>query len=457
MLLFFPSHNTLIFLGFMKQCSPPIRKVEADSTRLTGLHTPRGGDQPGGFARFARTPLRPHCTGTPRGSSRGSRTRIDAKDATFASAWRLAQSGVPPRMPRECNAGVRVVTNQNLLMVRASGKTPVSWEVEKDFRPLSFTANGVVTGEVVFAGYGLCVPGKGAEGYDSYAGLDVTNRIVLALRYVPEDVTPKRRQELNRYAGLRYKAMLARERGAKAVLFVTGPNSPNGGELAGLSFDSSLAGSGILAASISSNVENPHAEGGFVMTNVEVKISAGVEYIKRHDHNVLGLLPPARRAASEFVLVGAHYDHLGHGETGAMLRKGEEGQIHYGADDNASGTAVVLELAAELAGERAKNPETFQRGIIFALWSGEELGLIGSSFFVEHPLVPLSNIVAYVNFDMVGRLNENKLMLQGAGSSLAWRRLAEKRNVAAGFNPAHRCNRILSQIGPGAELFHRQP
>src|SRR5438477_12834577 len=97
MLLFFPSHNTLIFLGFMKQCSPPIRTVEADSTRLTGLHTPSGGDQPAVFARFARTPLRPHCTGMPRGSSRGtsrgSRTRIDAKDATFASAWRLAQSG----------------------------------------------------------------------------------------------------------------------------------------------------------------------------------------------------------------------------------------------------------------------------------------------------------------------------------------------------------------------------
>jgi len=68
------------------------------------------------------------------------------------------------------------------------------------------------------------------------------------------------------------------------------------------------------------------------------------------------------------------------------------------------------------------------------LWSGEEIGLIGSSFFVEHPVVPLSKIAAYVNFDMVGRLNDNKLMLQGAGSSTAWRRLAEKRNVAAGFN-----------------------
>jgi len=355
----------------------------------------------------------------------------------------------------EFNSGVRVITNQNQLVVTASGKAPLQWEVEKDFRPLSFTANGDVTGDTVFAGYGLFVPGKAEEGYDSYAGLNVSNKIVLALRYVPEEVEPKRRQELNRYAGLRYKAMLARERGARAVLFVTGPNSPNAGELAPLSFDSSLAGSGIVALSISSNVanailsgsgkdlkalqssldrENPHAEGGFSVSNVQVTVSAGVQYLKKRDRNVLALLPPAIEANPEFVIVGGHYDHLGHGETGAMQRQGEEDKIHPGADDNASGSAVVLELAAALAQEKTRNPNAFQRGIVFSFWSGEEIGLIGSSYFVEHPLVPLSNVIAYINFDMVGRLNENKLILQGAGSSPAWRRLAEKKNVAAGFN-----------------------
>src|SRR5262249_34247486 len=204
----------------------------------------------------------------------------------------------------EFNSGVRVVTNQNQLLVTPSGKGALRWEVEKDFRPLSFTGNGAVTGEVVFAGYGLSVPGKPGEGYDSYAGIDVTNKIVLSLRYVPEEAEPKRRQELNRYAGLRYKAMLARERGAKAVLFVSGPNSPNAGELSGLSFDSSLAGSGIVAMSVSGNVadailsragkdlkalqsaldkENPHAEGAFVVSNVQVTVSSGVEYIKQTD------------------------------------------------------------------------------------------------------------------------------------------------------------------------------
>ena len=337
---------------------------------------------------------------------------------------------------------------------------------------------------MLFRSYGLAVPGKLGEGYDSYAGLEVSNKIVLALRYVPEEVDAKRRQELNRYAGLRYKAMLARERGAKAILFVTGPNSPSAGELAALSSDSAGGGSGIIAASITTNVamqmfsaagknlaaiqsaldkEDPHAIGSFVLSNVTVSLTTAVEHIKKTDRNVLAAwVPPG--GASEWVVVGAHYDHLGHGETGAMLRAGEEHQIHHGADDNASGTAAVLALARELVsgagvppvtsplavpaeGERTSAetasgrvaagtaaPLPVRRGLIFAFWSGEELGLIGSSHFVEHPPVALTSIVACVNFDMVGRLRDNKLMLQGIGSSTAWRRMIEKRNVAAGFN-----------------------
>ncbi len=359
----------------------------------------------------------------------------------------------------EFDAGARVVTNGNQLTISPAAVTKETntFTVEHDFRPLSFTANSEAEGEVVFVGYGLSVPGKLGESYDSYAGVSVSNKIVLALRYVPEDVEPKRRQELNRYAGLRYKAMLARERGAKAVLFVTGPTSPNAGELASLSSDGSLAGSGIIAATVTTNVaaallagsgrelkalqsaldkENPHAEGSLVLTNTRLRIATTVEHLKKSDRNVIALLPPGEtNAHAEYVLVGAHYDHLGHGETGgAMRRKGEEEAIHPGADDNASGTAAVLELAASLAAQRAKNPSTFRRGILFAFWSGEEIGLIGSSYFAEHPPVGLSNIVACLNFDMVGRLRDDKLILQGIGSSSAWRRLIEKRNVAAGFN-----------------------
>ncbi|PYJ82939.1 MAG: peptidase M28, partial [Verrucomicrobia bacterium] len=356
-------------------------------------------------------------------------------------------------------SGVKVVTNENqLTLATGSGVAPATFAVEKDFRPLSFTSNGEFEGEVVFAGYGLIAAGKASEGYNSYTGLDVTNKIVLVLRYAPENVDSKRRQELNLYAALRYKAMVARERGAKAVLIVTGPNSPNPGALAPLSSDGSLSSSDIIAASISTSVvdtllsgsgrnlkslqtaldsENPHAEGGFVIPKVRVKVATAVERLRKNDRNVIACLPPARRqvAPAEYVLLGAHFDHLGRGEPSSSRETAEEaGQIHHGADDNASGVAAVLELAASLAGEEEKRPDEFQRGIMVAFWSGEELGLLGSSYFAEHPPLALSNIVAYLNFDMVGRLRDNKLILQGIGSSSVWRRLIEKRNIAAGFN-----------------------
>ena len=359
----------------------------------------------------------------------------------------------------EFTAGRRIIAEENRFRITRQmhgSEEALEFSVERDFQPLSFSRNGVVEGEVVFVGYGLTVPGELGEGYDAYAGLDVKDKIVVALRYVPEGVEPERRQQLNRYAGLRYKAMQAREQGAKAFLVVAAPNSPNAGKLIPLDFDSSLADSGIVAASISDtvvnalfaasgknlkdvqsglDVENPHFLGQFPLPDVKVKIVVSVEKVKKTDHNVVALLPPLELTdETEYVIVGAHYDHIGRGEIGSLARKGEEGQIHNGADDNASGTAVVLELATTLSEAYQKYPEKFRRGIIFALWSGEELGLIGSTHFVNQPVIPLDKATAYINFDMVGRLRDNKLILQGVGSSPVWTKLIEKRNVPIGFN-----------------------
>lgn len=366
-------------------------------------------------------------------------------------------------------AGEKLIAGKNTLRVNET-----AFAVEKDFRPLAFTENGEVEGEVVFAGYGLSAPeGNNQQRYNSYDGLEVKDKVVLLLRYVPEDVEPQRRAHLNRYAGLRYKVMMARERGAKGVLVVTGPNSPNAGEVLKMSSDGSNADSGLPALSISSAVadallkpsgkslkdlqtgldnENPHAEGGFVLPKTRVKFTTAVEHIRKTDNNVVAALPGQ---TDEWVVIGAHYDHLGRGGSGSMAKSGEEEKIHAGADDNASGVAVVLELAASLTSasgarpltvEAAPSPlrgagksgggaaSTFRRGIIFALWSGEEMGLLGSAAFCEKPPVPIEKIAAYVNFDMVGRLRDNRLSLQAVGSSKLWRKVIEKRNVAAGFN-----------------------
>ena len=356
----------------------------------------------------------------------------------------------------EFNSGERVQPGKTVLQISKNGNPPLTATLDSDFRPLSFTENGNAEGEVVFAGYGLKVPDSGGASYDSYEGLNVKDKIVLLLRYVPENVEPDRRAQLNRYAGLRNKAMLAREHGAKAVLVVTGPNSPNAGELLPLTNDGSSAGSGIVAASVNGKIaealltssgktlkeaqsalddENPHAPRGFVLPGVRAKLDCGIEHLKKNDHNVMALLPPSA-GGDEYVMVGAHYDHLGHGGVNSLDRAGEENKIHPGADDNASGVAWLMELAGSLAQEHAAHPEKFKRGVIFACWSGEEIGLLGSAAFVEHPPLSLGKIVAYLNADMVGRLRENKLSAQGVGSSHAWRRLLEKRNVSAGFNLA---------------------
>lgn len=359
----------------------------------------------------------------------------------------------------EFTSGRRIIAEENRFHITRQmhgSEQVMEFSVEQDFQPLSFSRNGVIEGEVVFVGYGLSVPGELGEGYDAYAGLDVQDKIVVALRYVPEAVEPERRQQLNRYAGLRYKAMQAREHGAKAFLVVAGPNSPNAGKLIPLDFDSTVADSGIVAASISNtvantlfapsgkdlkeiqsglDVENPHFVGQFPLPDVKVKIVVSVEKVKKTDQNVVALLPPRKLTDNtEYIIVGAHYDHIGHGEIGSLARKGEEEQIHNGADDNASGTAVVLELAATFSAAYREYPDKFNKGIIFALWSGEELGLIGSTHFVNHPMVPLEKVGAYLNFDMVGRLRDNKLILQGVGSSSVWTKLIEKRNIPIGFN-----------------------
>src|SRR5690606_879635 len=151
--------------------------------------------------------------------------------------------------------------------------------------------------------------------------------------------------------------------------------------------------------------ENPHADSGFTIPGIKAELATSVDRLRKPDNNVVGILPPVGDT-DEYIVLGAHYDHLGHGEAGAMKRKGAEHDVHYGADDNAAGCAVVLDIASKLAAARAEAGEGRRRGVIVGFWSGEEIGIIGSSHFAENPPVDIKNIVAYFNFDMVGRLRE---------------------------------------------------
>jgi Tol biopolymer transport system component len=362
----------------------------------------------------------------------------------------------------EFSAGVEVDESGTFFRFETSNSAAESNQaaqvlsVQDHFSPLAFSENGQFKGDIVFAGYGLKVPGEGAEGYNSYAGLNVSNKVAMVLRYVPEGVDNERRALLNRYSSLRYKALIARELGASGLLVVTGPNSPNSGKLIPLQSDQSLGNSGILAGSITEALadqllagtgktlkvlqdgldqENPHAVGTLEIPETMVEFAVKLNRIRKADRNVIGLLHPPHSSSSakEYIVLGAHYDHLGYGEHGGFQVKGEENQIHNGADDNASGVAAVLEVAGAVKQFFTQSPEKVERGVIFAFWSGEELGLIGSSHFANHPPLPLNSMKAYLNFDMVGRLRDNKLTLQGLGSSADWKMLIEKRNILAGF------------------------
>jgi len=316
----------------------------------------------------------------------------------------------------------------------------------------SFSDTSEATGRVVFAGYGLVVPEAQNFGYDSYAGLEVKDKIVVVLRYFPEDADQKTRAILARYADLRYKAQAARQRGATGMVVITGPRSPNSGAVVPMSFDTAIAGSGLVAASASSEAfapimaaagksledvqkeldgGNPHVA-GFAVPGITVTLKANVIRQQQTGNNVVAYLPattPLTGVTKPWVAVGAHYDHLGRGTTGGSLAgKDELNQIHHGADDNASGTATALAIAEAFSAQPRK------RHLLVAFWSGEELGLLGSAAFVAKPPVPLDSLAAYLNFDMVGRVADNKLTVQATGTSTMWPKLLEQANIAAGFD-----------------------
>ena len=322
---------------------------------------------------------------------------------------------------------------------------------QTQIQALGFSDSTEVEGEAVFAGYGVRVPDSQDFGYDSYATLDVSGKIAVVLRYVPEDLEGEARAILNRYSGLRYKALTAREAGAVGLLILTGPRSPNAGETIPMAFDTAAAGSGVAAAIIGGEVANalfaatgrdleeiqksfddgnPH-NAGFELPGVRVTLKTEIERERGTARNVVAVLPGSKAGslAKPWVVVGAHYDHLGRGRGGnSLARPDEKDAIHLGADDNASGTAAVLETARQL------REMGHDRNIALAFWSGEELGLLGSADFVDDAVIPVDQIAAYVNLDMVGRVRDNRLTVQAVGSSPDWTGLVEAANVPVGFD-----------------------
>ena len=310
-----------------------------------------------------------------------------------------------------------------------------------DFTPVSFSLSGEFEGAAQFVGYGISAE---SLQYDDYREADVKGKFVFVLRYGPEGDDPH--GQFGRYHALRYKAQTARDRGAKGIVFVDDSEDFSKSTLSKLRFDRSFADSGIAALAISRPTARRILAGAGLnldtlegsargrkgsaadMPGVHLKFRSDLVKETRSARNVVGLLKGAGDLAEEVLAIGAHFDHLGMGEVSSLAAK-PGSEIHNGADDNASGTAGLVELAGALA-SRKDQP---RRSVLFLAFSGEEQGLLGSRHYVNHPAIPLEKTVAMINMDMIGRMQGKRLIVGGTGSSPGWRDLLTRLNEDADF------------------------
>ncbi|MEO1457783.1 MAG: M20/M25/M40 family metallo-hydrolase [Pseudomonadota bacterium] len=355
-------------------------------------------------------------------------------------------------------AGVALAEG-NALSVSVDGAAAA--QGAETWRPLAFSRTGAAAeAGVLFAGYGLVAPSDGkTPAIDSYGDLDATGKWVLLWRDMPGDLGAGARTYYARFADLRYKASVAKSRGAAGVIFMPPPNEGFGDGLPALAYEATSGAAGLPVLAVrravgarmlsilgddlgpmTARIEAGEADGRDLI-GVSVTAEIALDFEKNAGRNVLarleldgvaeGGLPP--------LMIGAHVDHLGRGETSGSLARGEEkGRIHPGADDNASGVAAMIEVAETLAADHAAGKLKGARDVVFAAWSGEELGLLGAAHFVD-ALVESSGaedladlVSAYINMDMVGRL-EDRVVISGLGSSPVWAREIERRNAVIGL------------------------
>ena len=323
-------------------------------------------------------------------------------------------------------------------------KGKIDLKADTDFRPLGFTSNASVSGPVLFAGYGISAPDAK---YDDYKDLDVNGKMVVVLRFGPDG--NDMHSDLNKYTSLRNKARTAREKGAKAIIVITGPVDDPDDDLIKLSYDQSFASSGIPAVSMKRSVfEKLIAAGGKGLKTIQdeikkerqpytrdlsevtLSLTTEVDYVHEKSANVIGYLEGKDPALKDqAIIVGAHFDHLGYGGPGSGSLVPDVHEIHHGADDNASGSAALLELEQAFGAEQS----SLKRTLVFTAFTGEELGTLGSSYYVNHPYFPLNQTVAMVNMDMVGRLEGKTLTIYGTGTSPLWNNLIIKYNTDSMF------------------------
>lgn len=316
------------------------------------------------------------------------------------------------------------------------------FEPGKDFSPFAFSENGEITSEVVFAGYGFDIDDDSIR-WNDYSDLEVKDKWVLILRADPE--VDNTMSNFARYSGDRDKCMTARDKGAAGVLLVSGVSFDQkdefeplrGGEfsvgipvlrISRIVADLLLESSGKTIARLEKEINENRTVVSFA-TGTELTASSDLREEKLVTRNVIMKLEGHDRSLSgQYVIIGGHFDHLGLG--GSSSRMPDTTAVHYGADDNASGIAAMIEIAGKAAASKLNG-----RTLVFAAFAAEEMGLLGSKYMADNLPFNASDVNAMINLDMVGRLKESRdLQVGGVGTAPGLKELVYSNIDTTSFN-----------------------
>ena len=302
-----------------------------------------------------------------------------------------------------------------------------SLQVSSDYIPLWFSGDGAENAPVVFAGYGFEIEEDELKWHD-YENLDVNGKWVMVMRHGPE-----RNNQHSLYTphfGLHKKMLVARDQGAVGIIFISQlededlfplkyvPGYKNGGipaiHLSNEWADKLLTKVGWSRQTIQKTMDKSMESISFEWPSTLINAQVTLNPIQIRAANVVGLIQSGnRKYRDEYIVIGAHFDHVGLGGAGSGSREPDTVTVHPGADDNASGTSGLLEIAQKLASQKSR----LKRSVILLGFDGEEKGLLGAKYFVDHPTVDLSKIIAMLNMDMIGRMSDSTVIVGGVGTS----------------------------------------
>ncbi len=298
-----------------------------------------------------------------------------------------------------------------------------NWSNGKEFVPLAFSENGTCAGEIVFAGFGISAS---ELNYDDYKDVDVKGKVVVVLSNSPDGESDK--GEFSSYTSLRYKASNAAKKGAVGMIMVKiQGDSMNVFER--LEYSNIGKYTGIIAVqahrqsiskffakdrqlvTLEQEIMKTKKPASYQLPRMKVNITVDLEDIQVPTYNIFGVVKGTDpKLANEYLVIGAHYDHLGWGGYNSLYR-GKKAMIHNGADDNASGVAAMMELAKYIA----ENP--LRRPVLFVSFTAEEMGLLGSEHFIKDCPIDIKQVISMINLDMVGRMKNDEFTVFGSTSS----------------------------------------